>query len=299
MERKNEQSGGGEKGRWLWFVGGLVVVGLAAAAGMFTFRGGASVTVERTVDGGESGESAPSDDGDGGGAVSPREFESVDAVDLSGRWAHRSVQVSKNEVPIAGEVEAKTTSIRVTEIEQDGAGVTLESKLCDTRIESPYDRVRTEIPDAFIESAPEDERRGRLEMVGGHVDLVVGESCDVRGAEVEDPAESELPTDPDDERVVDEDNDGNPGVTIRIVGLVEAKLFLVQRGCDSYRGEVVSEDRIRGRIDWRTEQELLGSTSRLIRSRPDARPHDDPSKHRFEMRRIDDVVGCAQLTEKK
>lgn len=227
-------------------------------------------------------------------AIGPVSDEPVD-IDLSGTWAHKSVQTSLSDVPMGGEVEAKTITHRVTEIEQDGRTIDVRADVCNSKIESSFEKIQTKIPAAFVDAIPIDERSGRLEPAGEQEKLVVERSCGVRGAEVDDPATSALPTSPDDESVRDEDGDGHPGVTVEVEGMVSGEVYIVQRGCDSYRGRVLSRDHIRGTVDWSTDQEMLDSTSMFLRGKPPSRQHPDDEKSWFEMVRIDEGTSCAEL----
>lgn len=225
--------------------------------------------------------------------------ESLDAVDLSGTWAEKSVQTSVTDIPIVGEVEARTITHRRIQIEEGGETVELRSELCGTKIESNSDAVRTVIPDAYIESAPTQERTGRLRLEeDGRMTYRIPRNCGVRGANLADPAEGELPTEPGDDRVVDGDDDGHPGVTVRVEGTISGRMSLVQRGCDAYRGLVRGSDRIRGTVEWSTEQEVLEANSMFLRRKTAPKPHPNPERSWFEMARVSESTDCAEILER-
>lgn len=225
--------------------------------------------------------------------------DAVESVELSGTWAAKSVQTSVTDIPVVGEVEAETITHRRITLEQRGATVELRSELCKSAIQSNSSSVRTVIPDAYIDSAEVQERDAALQLGDrGRLRMRVPRTCGVRGAELSDPAEDELPTEPDDSRVVDGDGDGRPGVTIRVEGTISGRMSLVQRGCDAYEGIVRSRDRIRGTVEWSTEQEVLAANSMLLRGKTAAKPHPNPERSWFVMTRVTESATCEEIVER-
>ncbi len=297
------QNGGRSSG---WILAGLLVAGLAVFALVViddtdTTRGAASDGLpdrpDRYTDASPARSASSSGEApDAAGADTSSRPDPAD-LDLTGRWAHRSTQTSLAELPVGGEVEARTLTYRLSDLEHDGEASHLSIEVCETRIESDTDRVETRIPGAFVEAIPRQERPIELTARGGTVHLRAPRRCSVRGADLDDPAADPLPTSPDAPAVVDEDGDGHPGVTIAIEGMVSGELYLVQRGCDRFTGEVVSADRIRGTVDWESEQETLDSTSMFLGAKPPSRPHPDEQKSTFEMVRVDGQTNCEELMD--
>jgi hypothetical protein len=221
----------------------------------------------------------------------------LEELDLTGRWAHRTVQTSLTKLPVGGQVESRTVTHRITDIEHAGDSATLEVDVCHSRIDSNTDRIQTRLPDAFIDSIPNSERRATLTTRDGLPHLEASRTCSVRGADLEAPSSGSLPTSSDAPTVVDGDGDGHPGVTVSVEGMIEGDLYLVQRGCDSFRGRIISPDRIRGTVDWTTEQKVLESTSMFLGDKPPSRPHPDDQKSFFEMVRVDQKTTCEDLVE--
>jgi hypothetical protein len=221
----------------------------------------------------------------------------LDELDLTGRWAHRTVQTSLTELPVGGEVESRTITHRITDIRHSGESATLEVDVCTSKIDSNTDRIRTRLPEAFIESIPTSERRATLTTRDGLPRLEAARTCSVRGADLDAPSSGELPASSDAPTVVDEDGDGHPGVTVSVEGMIDGDLYLVQRGCDSFRGRIISPNRIRGTVDWTTKQMILESTSMFLGDKPPSRPHPDDQKSFFEMVRVDRETTCADLLQ--
>ena len=68
----------------------------------------------------------------------------------------------------------------------------------------------------------------------------------------------------------DDDHDGHPGVTVRIGGLIDGEVYLVQRGWSEFAGTAYDADTIRGDVRFDQDQEILGATRRAAEPASDA-----------------------------
>ena len=85
------------------------------------------------------------------------------------------------------------------------------------------------------------------------------------GAELGSPGSDTLPTSTGDARLVDQDLDGNPGITVRVdAGLVAGDIYLVQRSSYAYEGIVTDHDRVEAYVDFEQDQSILGASSSLL-----------------------------------
>ncbi|MFB6264492.1 MAG: hypothetical protein ABEL76_12850 [Bradymonadaceae bacterium] len=83
----------------------------------------------------------------------------------------------------------------------------------------------------------------------------------VVGANLDDPAEDDLPSSKNAETVIDEDDDGNPGVTITADAATcesTEELYAALRTVTPFSGEVKSRDRIEGGLQPTLDQSILG-----------------------------------------
>jgi hypothetical protein len=129
--------------------------------------------------------------------------------------------------------------------------------------------------------------------------IEVDKSLSVLGASLRAPATETLPTNPDDPRITDPDDDGHPGVTIRIEGIVSGEMYIVQRAHDAYRGEIVDNSRIRGRVAWKTKQVVLDSNSMFLGNQPDNRPHPNAAKSHFTMVWASEQTDCKEIVSRQ
>lgn len=222
-----------------------------------------------------------------------------DAPDLSGSWAKKVVMTSVSDPPVVGEVTSKTITYLRYDIAQDDRNLQVDPETCDVSIRSDGSTVDTVLPEAFVDALPDRRRSGRLLETGETPVLAFDRHYTVLGAQLREPTEERLPDSPDDSRVIDADGDGHPGVTVRVEGMVEGSIYVVQRAWDQYRASVRDTQRIVGEVDWKVDQNVLDANSAFLQSQPptEARP-DHPDSH-FEMVRIGSDVECSEILERR
>lgn len=220
--------------------------------------------------------------------------EPDDLPDLSGVWSKKVVTTSVSRVPVVGKVTTETTTLQRVDVEQDGASIVMVNRVCDIDIESSVSAVRTIIPDTFVEAIGETRREARLTRRDDGVWLAAPKNHQILGARLRAPDSEHLPDQPDDARVRDEDNDGHPGVTVRVEGMISGELYVVHRGWDQFEGPVDGSS-IRGEVTWGQDQSVLDSSSIFLKKTPETNPHPDSSRSTFEMRRLDQTQSCDTL----
>jgi len=231
------------------------------------------------------------------------------ALDLSGVWAMVQITSEIAKIPIVGNRTRTTTTYLRLIIEQTGDALSILETNCGTNIDDGTVMVSTTIPDAFLRSLGVTERAAHLESVS-EADPSTGNpsperrivfpwSTQVLGARLEDPENDALPTDAADPRVFDQDNDGHPGMTVRveIMGLIGGEVYVVQRNRNRLIGTVVSPGFIQGTIEWETEQVILAASSPFLASGGQGSPDPDPERNFFLARRIDPMLDCADIQQ--
>jgi len=230
-------------------------------------------------------------------------------LDLSGVWAMVQITSEIVRIPLVGERTRTTaTHLRLIIEQSDDAFSVLETH-CATNIDDGTIMVNTTIPDAFMHSLGVTERSAHLEPVA-KIDQSKGNlsperriffpwNTQVLGARLENPDNETLPTDAADSRVFDQDNDGHPGMTVRveIMGLINGEVYVVQRNRNRLIGTVISAGFIRGTIEWETEQVILGASSPFLASGGQGTPNPDPERNFFLARRIDQMLDCADIQQ--
>lgn len=216
--------------------------------------------------------------------------------DLEGPWVQQVVTTAVSDVPVIGEVTTRTTTAQRVEVEQTGDDLQLTTRVCDIDVDSSMSQVETKIPKPFVEALGESTRSASLVERDDGYRLVTSKNHEILGAELRAPESEHLPDEPDDPRVVDADDDGHPGVTVRVEGMIDGELYLVHRGWDAFRGELDGNDTIAGPVEWGQEQVVLDSSSVFLGDAPDSKPHPEASEHRMRMKKLDDARSCDQLS---
>jgi hypothetical protein len=219
--------------------------------------------------------------------------ESKPTPTVAGSWAQLMVTTSIARLPVIGKVENRSYFYALVRLEQEGAELVATTEPCFVRIDGEVKRVKTIIPRPMLEVMGP---RTRAAAVTPDGDVTFQRAVDVLGARLDDPWRDALPTEPDDEAVIDEDRDGNPGVTVKIVGPIDGEIYVVQRSWNELRGTLAEDgESIRGRVTWRTHQEVVGASNMFLKANPDAKPHPDPDESWFEMKRIDASQTCDDI----
>lgn len=218
-------------------------------------------------------------------------------ANLVGRWAMLQVTSQIGTVPLVGERIRTTSSLLLLDVGQDGLAVSATEWTCSTSIDNGTSLVATEIPEAFLLSLPPSTWTAALEPSAEGLRLVRPWVTSVKGARLDDPENDPLPTRVDDPRVVDQDGDGRPGMTVHIsvVGLIKGDVYVVQRDRSRLVGMVVSADAAEGLLEWTTEQTILGASSSFFLSGAAARRDPVPEHSYFRARRIDAATTCDEL----
>jgi hypothetical protein len=217
--------------------------------------------------------------------------------DLSGTWAEMQVLSEFAVLPLVGEVARRSTTILRVTIEQTGSALVQRWTYCATEIDNGSPAASTVIPDAFLVSLGEASAEATLDASFSPTTFVQPWTTEVRGAALNDPERDSLPTRADDARVVDQDGDGKPGLTVKVsaLGIISGEVYVVQRVRTRLVGALVAPDRIEGLVEWSTEQVTLGATSFLFLSELPSRPDPIAGNSSFVMQRVDPAWECADI----
>ncbi len=125
---------------------------------------------------------------------------------------------------------------------------------------------------------------------------------EVRGAVLDDPINDPLPSRHDEATLVDtydQDKDGNPGLTTKMVGVLQGEVYSIQRWGWSYHGNILDRDddvlRIGGFIESNSDQPMLGSNKESMIYDTDYTPHHDHTRAYFRFQKMDDNASCEEI----
>ena len=217
------------------------------------------------------------------------------AEELEGRWAHFDVVSYEDDV-----MRTLIISTGFADLELRDGELWNVQRFCHADTVSDQD-IEVSISDAATSAIiPVDtpvevtEEDGRLRVVRPATPTGIG-------IDLADPANDTLPTDPNDPRIVDDDGDGNPGVTSRIILTeeIQGELYIARREIFSYDVTQESPDRMVGTITDSSEQLILGASNDIVLTPAQWEQIDDPERNPVIWQRVDDDCDCERLASER
>jgi hypothetical protein len=242
-------------------------------------------------------EGSPSS-GEGASASGDGESSKPQIPNLRGWWAQKQVTSSVSKIPVVGKSISDTTSLVRLHVEQDGRDLKITQDVCSVDIQNRSSKVRTIIPRAFVRSLPKRVMDGRVEKKGGKWYFVKERDVGVRGARLRHPRTENLPDEPDDPRVYDQDKDGHPGMTVEVEGAIEGEIYLVQRGWNRMRlplGASMRPRHLDGALEWNSDQKILDASSVFLEFQPDSRPNPKSGSSYVRSTRLAKKYSCRAI----
>ena len=224
--------------------------------------------------------------------------DTTELPDLEGVWAQKLVTTAVSKVPLIGEIISQTVTLQRVTIAQSGTELVLDAQTCDVQLESNQSSLATHIPRRFVDAIDAPPRKAYLRKRKGGYYLLAPGRTKTLGVKLAGDSDK-LPTEASDPRVFDQDEDGHPGMTVRVSGFIDGKLYMLQKSWDRLWGKLLEGDRIAGRVKWKAQQVVLDSTSSLLGSPPDSKPHADPKQSYFRMTRVDAHTSCNDIRKNK
>ncbi len=216
--------------------------------------------------------------------------------ELAGTWAEKRVLATIDTLPGIGQVEGASTLVSRLEIEQNGPDLTVKATTCSISINSGSTVVETMFPDAFVRSIGVRPRTAKLTPEAEGWTLMQPQIAELDGVSLDNPNQDVLPTDPNDTHVFDQDQDGRPGVTLRIGGIITGELYLVRRIKHAFRAIVTSNDAISGLVQAQQERSTLGADNAILIANPFESVTDpNAAKSYGRLTRVDAALDCAGI----
>ena len=183
-------------------------------------------------------------------------------ADLSGTWVARFAEAQVTSAPFVGVMHTQYIAHVLLTIAQSGSDVVADGRYCDRALVNPSktsNLATAVIPDAWAHTETPVHRTGSFTVgLDGASIFALAEYTEIIGAVLANP-EDPLPTSIDDLRIIDQDGDGKPGITIVLTGIETGSLYSVQRQVTSANAIAVAADRVEGALAFTSEQNVLGS----------------------------------------
>ncbi len=121
------------------------------------------------------------------------------------------------------------------------------------------------------------------------------------GIHFNDPVNDVLPTDPTDPRIVDDDHDGNPGITahIKITDTFQGDLFIARREIFAYDVLAQDDGSLTGTVTDHSEQLIVGATNDLFITRAPWVQYPDLTRSPILLKPVATDWDCARLMQER
>jgi hypothetical protein len=190
-----------------------------------------------------------------------------------------------------------TRAVSLLRWTRTGTSVVWESTLCSLTSTEVYGTI-TSFPEAFVAHYPVVTRAGELAAAATGAAFTAGPFVDVIGARLDAP-DDPLPTSSRDARQWDQDEDGQPGMTVQVEQAIfgEGEVYVAQRTSSTLEGTVLRSDRIEGYVrDFDQEQVLYDVSAWWLEIPTNNRADTTLDANWFVLQRLDDPeADCAGL----
>jgi len=218
---------------------------------------------------------------------------------LAGTFALKLELITETELPLIGNtIGGGATFVLVERQFDDAAGAyTQTHQLCGGFLKG--DVSTSYIPDESWQKVPpttppvvETRDADGFVSVKGHLELWGLAGLDNPYTDPIPNDDVEAATEPHKSHIVDMDEDGNPGVTVAVEGIVNGDFFFIQRKVTDLEGVVLSEDRLVGLHQNDFKQTIIGAANAPVQQGYPTFQHADPKQTWFEEIRLPDGSGC-------
>ena len=232
--------------------------------------------------------------GDAGSVDAAGDADESQVPVVEGVYAQMVVYAAVNNIPAIGPTPGTTTTIQRVVVQRTDTALVMTAEPCAIEIDNGTPVIKTIIPPAFLTSLGTSDRTGSLVFSAGQWRFVQDTELQLRGVKLDQPETDALPTDGSDPRVWDQDQDGKPGVTVRITGLTDGEVYVVQRDIHALDG-VVQGDFVDGLTEWSVEQVVLGSDNPILNVQTVSTKDPDAKASHFRSTRVSPSTACGTI----
>jgi hypothetical protein len=228
----------------------------------------------------------------------------ADAGEVTRTYAMRQTFTSqmRNPNPFSNEEwsSTRTNAWAVVRWTQDGLAVQYVEDTCSVRTDKVFG-AETTYPSAFVNGIDVRRRSATLSSDQPGAKFMAGPYAQQFGVKLSDPFKEALPTADTDPRLIDDDGDGNPGMTVTIshplVGT--GHVWVAQRSVARLEGAVGADGSINGVIYTAPDMFKIGADRWWLKSDSPQRPHPDPKASPFVMVPVPDGTTCEEVMRRK
>ena len=220
----------------------------------------------------------------------------VPGEELVGRWAHYDVVAYEDDV-----FKTLIISYGFNDFTEVDGQIIDQASFCfsEQRTDQP---IQTSLSDAATQAIEPPPTPVDVDTVDGVLRVQRAATPTPVGIRLDDPANEPLPTDPNDPRIVDDDGDGNPGITvnIRVSDDLTGELYIARREIFAYEAFLIEPDALTGTVTDDSEQLVIGASDPVFASSPaNWGQYADLSKSPIILHRVDAEWDCERLAAER
>jgi len=224
------------------------------------------------------------------------EPEPVLGEELVGRWAHYDVVAYEDDV-----LKTLIISFGFNDFTEVDGQIVDQSSFCfsEQRTDQP---ITTSLSDAATQAIQPPPAVLEIDTVDGVLRVRRPPTPTPVGIRLEDPFNEPLPTDPNDPRIVDDDGDGKPGLTVTIEVSPEfiGELYIARREIFAFEAFLTEPDLLTGQVTDDSEQLVIGASDPVFEMSPaNWGQYPDLSKSPIILRRVDETWDCERLAAER
>ena len=188
-----------------------------------------------------------------------------------------------------------------TEFRKSGHGLVAKDSYCHAEqlTNQPFKSI---VPDEFTRNIVPPEIKVKIIKRDGKLGLFRPKTPTPIGLDLDDWVNETFPTDQNDPRFNDDDDDGKPGVTVkmRIFGIFPAEIYIARREIFSYKVFPNSKNEFIGQVKDLSEQIVIGSKPRFLDFPPTPVLQDeDLNKSPIILIPVDEDYDCELLMKNR
>ena len=216
--------------------------------------------------------------------------------ELIGRWAHYDVVAYEDDV-----LKTLIISYGFNDFTEVDGRIVDQSSFCfsEQRTDQP---IRTSLSDTATQAITPPPVALEIDVVDGVLRVQRPATPTPVGIRLDDPFNEALPTDPDDPRIVDDDGDGKPGLTVTIEVTPEliGELYIARREIFAFEAFLTEPDVLTGVVTDNSEQLVIGASDPVFEMSPaNWRQYPDLAKSPIILKRVDADWDCERLAAER
>jgi hypothetical protein len=217
-------------------------------------------------------------------------------AELVGRWAHYDVVAYEDDT-----LKTLIISYGFNDFTEVDGQIIDQASFCfsEQRTDQP---IETSLSDAATQAIKPPSTPVDIDIVDGVLRVRRAPTPTPVGIRLDDPANESLPADPNDPRIVDDDGDGKPGITvnIRVTDDLTGELYIARREIFAYEAFLTEPDLLTGTVTDDSEQLVIGASDPIFASSPaNWGQFPDLSKSPIILQRVDADWDCERLAAER